>query len=186
MIPSHRLVLRRLLARPARFRLVLNLVSATGDRSLRFLALVRIRVVPGISCACRVRSCSRVDRSTRRTNLSSPCSTGRSWQHAMCKASNVGSPLGGVISRTARPMRWIASLSCGDGSAIPSRARHEAPACASASKVSTDSGAYANDSATACAQPVRIVISSIPNARGANTSSLELEKPEFEPLARTW
>ena len=54
---------------------------------------------------CRVRSCSSIDRRTRRTNVSSPCSSGRCSPQEICNASSVGTPPWDVTARTARRMK---------------------------------------------------------------------------------
>src|SRR5262245_32389750 len=57
--------------------------------------------------AYRVRACSSVDCSTRRANLSSAFSAGRSSRHEMCNASSVGLPHN-ATARTAWLTKEIA------------------------------------------------------------------------------
>ena len=66
----------------------------------------KVTVILGLT-AYRVRACSSVDCSTRRANLSSAFSAGRSSRHEMCNASSVRLPHN-ATARTARLTKEIA------------------------------------------------------------------------------
>ena len=139
-----------------------------------------------VSDACRVCSCSSVDRSTRRNWRSSGCSPGRCSKQELSRASVAGTPPAGVTAWTARLREDNASLSCCDGSGTRNAARHGSPAFALAKRVSIHSGACASASATACAHPVRMVSSPTSSTGGASFSSGKFDDPCRALAARTW
>lgn len=166
---------------------ILAPMVATNYKSLPISASVihLLWIVTWASIAGRVRSCSSVERNTRPTNFSSPCSRGRFSMHELSKASSVGMPSAGVTARTARSRKRIALLSCCEGSGIRSAARHGAPGFASDNKGPIHSGAYARASVNACTQPVRMVSSSSSSERAAGASDWKFDGAESALPART-
>src|SRR6516165_4810767 len=131
----------------------------------------------------RVRRCSSIESTTRRTRPSSSSSPGRGSASAATNASNVG---GWSKALTARPMESIASPSGAEGCATLSVSRHCAPEDASASTDSTLSGAYASASATASAQAVRIVSSPACRRCDVDAPARDASDPEPSLAARIW
>jgi hypothetical protein len=138
------------------------------------------------SFSCRVRRCSRADRSARRAKISCPAAGGRVSPVEVSTSSSDGSRSRGSALLRSRCIASMVSLSVVDNSGMASPARHVPPLCASVRMGWNCPGADASTSANASAQDMRIVSSS--GSRRGSGGGVRVAVRGAEPgsAAGTW